>query len=191
MHELPFSSISSLVPVLAETLASYQDLPMAFFGHSMGGIIAFELARYLRREGNRGVAHLFVSASRAPQVKFDEPPTFDLPDPEFVEELRTLNGTPKEVLEHPELLELMIPLLRADFALCETYHYYPEPPLSCPITVLGGLRDHAITREELEAWREQTTASFRLRMLPGDHFFIRTAQALLFQLLAQDLARLI
>jgi len=191
MHEPPFSSISSLIPVLAQVLAQYRDMPMAFFGHSMGGIIAFELARYLRREHDRSVAHLFVSGSRAPQVQFDEPSTFDLPDPEFVEELRALNGTPQEVLEYPELLELMIPLLRADFALCETYQYYPERPLDCPITVLGGLRDRAMTREDLEAWREQTTASFSLRMLPGDHFFIRTAQPLLSQVLAQDLARLI
>ena len=187
MHEPPFTAISTLVTALAQALASYVDIPMAFFGHSMGGIIAFELARYLRRKRNLGVVHLFVSGSRAPQVEIEEPRTYDLPKPEFLETLRTLNGTPKEVLDHPELLELMMPLLRADFAVCETYDYSPEPPLDCPITAFGGMKDSEVTREHLEAWRDQTTSSFSLRMLPGDHFFINTEQAMLLKLLSQEL----
>ncbi|MFY9555864.1 MAG: thioesterase II family protein [Blastocatellia bacterium] len=191
IHEPPFTRISDLVPMLAQAIIGYEDIPMALFGHSMGAVVAFELARYLRRERNVNVVHLFASGRRAPQVALDEPMTHDLPEPEFLETLRTLNGTPKEVFEHPELLDLMIPVLRADFAVCQTYSYSVEPPLDCPITAFGGLKDGEVTREQLDAWRKQTTASFCLRMLPGDHFFINLAQPVLFELMSQDLARFI
>ena len=191
IQEPPLRRISDLVPMIAQAIIGYEDLPMAFFGHSMGAIIAFELARYLRKTRNVNLVHLFVSGRRAPQVPLDEPMTHNLPEPEFIETLRTLNGTPKEVFEHPELLELMIPVLRADFAVCQTYDYTHEPPLDCPITAFGGLKDGEVTREQLEAWRKQTTASFSLRMLPGDHFFINSAQPLFFELISRDLARFI
>ena len=190
IHEPPFTRISALVPMMAQAIIGYEDIPMAFFGHSMGALIAFELARYLRKKRNVNLAHLFVSGRRAPQIPLNEPATHDLPEPEFVETLRTLNGTPNEVFENPELLELMIPVLRADFAVCETYDYAHEPPLDCPITAFGGLNDE-VTREQLEAWRKQTAASFSLRMLPGDHFFIDSAQPLLFELMSRDLVRYI
>lgn len=86
-----------------------------------------------------------------------------------------------------ELMRLLLPILRADFAVTETYAYTPEPPLACPITVLGDLQDHEVSRDRLEAWREQTTGAFSLRMLPGDHFFLHSAQPLLLQVLAQEL----
>lgn len=191
IHEPPLTRISDLVPMLAQALIGYEDIPMVFFGHSMGAIIAFELARYLRKKRNVNVVHLFVSGRRAPQIALDEPVTYNLPEPEFLETLRTLNGTPNEVFENPELLELMIPVLRADFAVCQTYDYAHEPPLDCPITAFGGLKDDEVTREQLEAWREQTAASFSLWMLPGDHFFIDSAQPLLFELMSKDLARYI
>jgi surfactin synthase thioesterase subunit len=191
IHEPPSTKISALIPMIAQAIIGYEDIPMIFFGHSMGAIIAFELARYLRKRRNVNVVHLFVSGRRAPQIALEEPVTHNLPEPEFLETLRTLNGTPNEVFEHPELLELMIPLLRADFAVCQTYEYVHEPPLDCPITAFGGLKDADVTREQLEAWRKQTAASFSLRMLPGDHFFIKSAQPLLFELMSQDLARFI
>ena len=189
IHEPPLTKISALVPMIAQAIIGYEDIPMVFFGHSMGAIIAFELARYLRKNRNVNVVHLFVSGRRAPQIALVEPMTHNLPEPEFLETLRTLNGTPTEVFENPELLELMIPVLRADFAVCQTYDYAHEPPLDCPITAFGGLKDGEVTREQLEAWRKQTTASFSLWMLPGDHFFINSAQPLLFELMSKDLAR--
>lgn len=191
IHEPPSTRISALVPMIAQAIIGYEDIPMVFFGHSMGAIIAFELARYLRKTRNVNMVHLFVSGRRAPQIPLDEPMTHNLPEPEFLETLRTLNGTPKEVFENPELLELMIPVLRADFAVCQTYDYVQEPPLDCPITAFGGLKDDEVTREQLEPWRKQTAASFSLRMLPGDHFFINSAQPLLLELMSRDLARLI
>lgn len=103
------------------------------------------------------------------------------------EELRHLNGTPKAVLENDELMQLFVPILRADFAVLETYHYTPEPPLNCSISVFGGLLDSEVSCDELQAWQEQTTASYSLNMFPGDHFFINSAQSLLLESLVTHL----
>ena len=101
-----------------------------------------------------------------------------------------LNGTPREVLENPELRQLLLPLLRADFAVCQTYEYDPGPPLACPITALGGIGDR-VRREDLEGWREQTLSRFMLRMFPGDHFFLNSSssQATLLEVIARELQR--
>lgn len=191
LHEPLFVRLRPLVEELARVLLPHlQAKPFAFFGHSMGALISFELSRLLQREHGLRPSHLFVSGRRAPQLADDEPPIFNLPEQEFLEELRELNGTPKEVLEHPELMALVLPLLRADFAICQTYDYTAGPPLGCPITAFGGLQDDEAGREELEPWREQTTAAFSLRMLPGDHFFLHTAQKPLLQTVAQQLVAL-
>lgn len=190
LSETPFTDVQAMVRAAAEALRPYMDMPFAFFGHSMGAMISFELARELRREHRVMPRQLFLSARRAPQVKNREKITYNLPDAEFIDDLRTLEGTPKEVLEQPELMQLMMPLLRADFAVCDTYEYVEEPPLDCPISVFGGLQDSGVTREHLQAWREQTTGAFSLRMVPGDHFFLNAAPAVLFQGLSQDLREL-
>jgi medium-chain acyl-[acyl-carrier-protein] hydrolase len=117
----------------------------------MGAIIGFELARYLRRQFLPRPLHLFASGRGAPQIREAGPFDYDLPEPEFIQKLRGLNGTPKEVLDHPELMQLMIPLLRADFALIQTYVYSPESSLNCPITVFGGTRDFEVSQAQLEA----------------------------------------
>jgi medium-chain acyl-[acyl-carrier-protein] hydrolase len=116
-----------------------------------------------------------------------------LPEAELRSELLRLNGTPREVLEHPELMELMLPLLRADFSVVETYVYRPGVPLECPLTAFGGLRDSEVSRAQLEAWREQTASEFVLRMLPGDHFFLNDPQSqpLLLSAIAKDLHQLL
>jgi medium-chain acyl-[acyl-carrier-protein] hydrolase len=189
MMEQPFNSLRPLIESLADALFPYLEMPFAFFGHSMGAIIEFELARYLRQRRLPQPLHLFASGRTAPQIPEEGPSDYDLPEPEFIEKVRGLNGTPKEVLEHPELMKLMIPLLRADFAMIQTYAYSPEPPLDCPITALGGTQDEEISREHLEAWSTQTRDSFMLRMLPGDHFFINTQQSLLLPLLADQLSQ--
>lgn len=160
------------VEALAAGLAPACDRPFAFFGHSMGALLSFELARHLRRQGKPGPIHLFVSGHGAPHLPDRNPPLHQLPDDQFVAKLRELNGTPEEVLRHAELLQLLTPILRADFAVCETYVYQPEPPLDCPISAYGGLGDGYVNREELAAWQEQTTGRFSLRMFPGDHFYL-------------------
>lgn len=190
LTEPPYTSMSALVEALAQALPAHTEKPYAFFGHSMGAIIAFELARACRRRGLPLPRALFVSGRRAPQLPERDPITYNLPEPELIAELRRLGGTPQEVLEHPELMRLMLPLLRADFEVIETYRYEPEPPLDCSLTAFGGLEDAEVTPPELDAWGAQTTRAFTRRLLPGDHFFLHTARPTLLAALAQDLNRL-
>lgn len=190
IHEPAYTQIAPLVTSLAASLDGLLDRPFALFGHSMGALVSFELARTLRRQGKSGPSQIFVSGSSAPQIPDPNPPVFALPEPEFIAELRRLNGTPAEVLEHPELMQLVLPLLRADFEACQTYEYSPEAPLACPITAFGGLQDPDMTREDIDAWRTQTTGRFTLRMLPGDHFFIQAHEAVVIGAVARELLQL-
>lgn len=186
--EAPFSGMPSLIESLSQALLPYLDMPYALFGHSMGSLIGFELVRHLRRAGHASFpAHLFVAGHRAPQIPDPDPPSYALPTPEFLVELRRLNRTPEAVLQNEELLHLLLPLLRADFALCETYLYQREKPLPCPITALGGLQDKDVSREMITSWREQTCDQFKVRFFVGDHFFLEKEQGALLATLMQDL----
>lgn len=168
MHDL----VAALLPVMAERLGR----SFALFGHSMGGAIAFEAARRLRREHGVEPRHLFISGRRAPHLGHTRRPIYNLPEPEFKRELRRLNGMPAELFDEPEIMELLLPLLRADVTLSQTYGCEARPSLTCPLTVYGGLLDTQDDRAGLEAWREHTSGAFNLRMFDGDHFFINTAQ---------------
>jgi medium-chain acyl-[acyl-carrier-protein] hydrolase len=191
LHEPAYTSLPPLVEAIAEGLAPHlRDKPFAFFGHSMGALVGFELARLLRGRGEPSPAHLFVSGSRAPHLPTPRPHIYALPEAELIEELRRLGGTPREVLEHPELMQLMLPIIRADFSVCQTYAHREGPPLDCPVTAFGGLQDEDIEREHVAAWRRQTTSTFSARMLPGDHFFLHTAQPQLLTAVAGELYRL-
>jgi medium-chain acyl-[acyl-carrier-protein] hydrolase len=187
LREPAFRHMPTLVEVLAEALLPLFDRPFAFFGHSMGASIGFELARRLRRVRAPEPVHLFVSGRRAAQIPMTDPPSYQLPEPVFIEELRRLNGTPQEVLEHPEMMQLLLPVLRADFELIQTYTYEPGPPLACPISAFGGLQDFDASRDLLAPWREQTTGAFSLQLLPGDHFFLHTSRHHLLQLISREL----
>jgi medium-chain acyl-[acyl-carrier-protein] hydrolase len=189
LTEPAFKSVRPLVVALADALAAHLDRPFAFFGHSMGAKVAFELARHLA--ATRGVepAHLFVSGCKGPRIPRGGRPIYGLPEAEFIEELRRLNGTPPEVLEHPELMRLMLPLLRADFELVETYEYLPGRLLNCPVSAYGGLEDFEVPGEQLGEWRAETTGAFNQRMFPGDHFYLHAAREQLVQMLSLDLLR--
>jgi len=187
LMEPPFTRLSPLIQALAQALFPLLDKPFAFFGHSLGALVSFELARQLRRQYAVQPVRLFISADRAPQIPNRDPPIHSLSEGEFLVELRRLNGTPREVLEDEELRQIMLPLLRADFAVYETYGYSTEPPLNCPISAFGGSQDHRVSRSDLEAWRDQTSVSFSLRMFPGDHFFLNTTQPPLLGALSQEL----
>jgi medium-chain acyl-[acyl-carrier-protein] hydrolase len=173
LKEQTFTQIIPLVKAIADRTGPEIDVPYALYGHSMGAVIAFELAHELFRRRCAPPQHLFVSGRRAPQCPRTEPTTFNLPHDEFIAELRKLNGTPREVLENPELIELFMDLLRADFEMVETYQYHPTERLSCPITVYGGLQDKEVPAESCHAWKEQTSASCKVKMVNGNHFFIR------------------
>ncbi|NEQ78702.1 MAG: thioesterase, partial [Okeania sp. SIO2C9] len=114
-------------------------------------------------------------------------PLHALPEAEFLKELRRYNGTPQEILNNAELMELLLPTLRADFAVLETYAYAPEAPLDSPITAFGGWQDWKASADDLEAWREQTKAAFSVEMFPGDHFFLHSSESLLLNSVNQKL----
>lgn len=177
MAEKAFTRIKSLVSALASAIGPEIQVPYALYGHSMGGVISFELARELVRTRGTGPEHLFVSGRRAPQWPNTEPPTYHLPHDQFIAELKRLKGTPEEVLDHPELMELFLGLLRADFEMVDTYDFERGELLSCPITVYCGLSDEHVPAESCRAWNEQTSGVCRTRMLQGDHFFVRNPKS--------------
>jgi surfactin synthase thioesterase subunit len=131
-----------------------------------------------------------VGGCRAPKTPAAQPPVHALPRETFIAKLRRLQGTPEEVLQDAELMDMVLPTLRADFALCETYVYAQQPPLDCAISAFGGLRDAYVSYAELLGWREQTCDAFTLRMFPGDHFFLHPLRTPLLQAIADDLTRL-
>lgn len=191
LREPLYNHLIPLVKAIAEALIGHVDRPFALFGHSLGAMISFELARYLRDKYAIQPAQLFVSGRRAPQIPQIEPLTYNLPDDEFLCELRRLNGTPEEVLTQPELMELMLPILRSDFSLCQTYAYSAGAPLNCPIAAFGGIDDIETNDGQLEAWREQTTGFFSTQVFPGGHFFIHQMRPQLLQSLSDRLSQLI
>ena len=190
-REPAFDRMQALVDAVATAIEPFLDRPLALFGHSVGGLASFELAHRLADQFGFNVSHLFVSGARAPQLPRNRHNIHDLLEDEFLTELKTLNGTPPEILENPELMRMISATLRADFAIAETYRCSHAQPLSCPITVFGGLDDTLVAREDLEAWRIHTTGSFDLWQLPGDHFFINTSDSLILRILSRELTRLI
>lgn len=188
MRELAYTRMDSLIHALVEALAPYLSLPYAFFGHSMGALISFELARALRQKKYREPVHLFVSGHRAPQLPARGVESHRLSDAQFLERLHDLKGTPQKIIAHPELMQLFLPLLRADFELCETYRWRQETPLACPLSAYGGTLDEEVPQESILAWREHTSRSFQMRFFPGGHFFIQKEQPAVLLALAQELS---
>ena len=182
--------MASLSRIVAQELLPYLDKPFVFFGHSLGALLCFETARSLRRENRRQPEHLFVSASEAPHRRSLGEMFSSLPTNALVNKLREFNGTPVEALQSDELLDLMLPTIRADFELWDTYEYYPESSLECPMTIYGGLEDQEIEAERLAAWSEMTVGACEIRMFPGGHFYLNDPQSIFLQTFAGDLLRL-
>jgi medium-chain acyl-[acyl-carrier-protein] hydrolase len=176
LREPPLTNMTRLIEGLTGAFSHWLDKPVAFFGHSMGGVISFELAHALRAEGKPTPVHLFLSGCRPPGLPALRDLKYSLPDPQFIDELRRLGGTPPEVLGNAELLSLVLPTLRADFELMERHNSIHTAPLDCGITAMGGLDDPEVTSDDLAHWAEATTANFSIDMYPGDHFFIRSAE---------------
>jgi surfactin synthase thioesterase subunit len=185
--EPPYAELRPLVRAASEALAAATEKPFALFGHSMGALIAFELARELRKQHGIQPVHLFISAKCSPRQSPEDPAVGQLSDPVLVEILERYEGTPRELLNDAELMRLMLPVIRADMALCNSYVYEPGPPLECPITVFGGLEDHVSSRACLESWQSYTKGPFTLRMLPGGHFFINSWAVPVFEVIRQEL----
>ncbi len=181
-------SMDELVTQLLAVLRPLTDLPFGFFGHSLGALVAFELCRRLQCERGAQPSHLFVSGMAPPHLPQLGPVLHALDDAAFVYALRTLEGTPEEVLASTELLHLLLPVLRADFRLAETYTPQPEPRLAVPITAFGGLDDDGLSPQALDAWRELTTSRCVARLLPGRHFFIHEYEHLMAASILRSLA---
>lgn len=179
--------IDILVEALSDEIRPYLNGRFAFFGHSMGALVSFELARALRAKDGVEPIALYVAAQIAPQLPNDGPLLHKLSDVELRAELRRRGGTPQEVLANDDFMALLLPTLRADFEVCETYAYSKDAPLSCPIIAYGGADDPQVREDDLKAWAELTTGAFALAILPGGHFFIDDNRQALFAALDSSL----
>jgi medium-chain acyl-[acyl-carrier-protein] hydrolase len=189
LRDRPLIRIEDVVQDAAAAIHAYLDIPFAFFGHSMGALICFELARHLRSEYGVAPVHLFISARRAPQFPDRRPLLRPLRDDQFVAEMRRrYNGIPREVLADAELMKLLLQVLRADVEMLETYVYVPGAPLECPITAFGGREDTEAGIVELEGWREHTNGRFKTKLFPGNHFFVQSAQREVLETISHNLS---
>ncbi|MGA9717193.1 MAG: alpha/beta fold hydrolase [Acidobacteriaceae bacterium] len=171
-REGSLTGISYLVGEIAAHVAEIVDRPFALYGHSLGGLVAFELARLLRRLGSPAPEHLFVGASRPPHLGPVLPTIHELPDSEFVDVLQTrYGGIPTAIYQDRELLNLFMVPMRADFTAYELYRLLPEAPIGVPITAFAATEDQAATPSTMQEWARHTAAQFDLKILPGGHFF--------------------
>lgn len=173
--EAAYTDLDALLTDLAKQIEPLTDIPYALFGHSMGAQVAFELVRKFQEKNVHLPSCLIVSGRRAPQLKKQVKPIYTLPENEFREEIRRLNGTPTEALNNPELMDIVSPILRADFQLIETWEYQPSEPLDVPLLALGGIKDSQVSLDDLEDWKNVTNGPFCLELFSGDHFFINQA----------------
>ena len=171
-REQPYRDVRALVADLVGHLADLFRQPYALFGHSMGALVAFETAREALRRDLPGPVGLIVSGRGSPRSTDRLPPLHNRSDEGFAAALRELGGTPESVLRDPDLRSLLFPLLRADFALNETYRPAPGPSLDCPITVLGGTRDVRVPVADLAGWADHTSGPVRTHLIGAGHFFV-------------------
>jgi medium-chain acyl-[acyl-carrier-protein] hydrolase len=185
--EPSFRSMPALVTALADGLEGWLDRPFAFYGHSMGALIAFELAHELRARGQAAPVALLLGAGPAPTIP-RRLAVADWTDAELIAAVRRISDQP-EMLDHPELAQLALPMIRNDLTVCVSYAYQVRPKLACPITVFGGVDDE-IGGAELDAWQAETTGPFDVEMMQGGHFFLRTCCDALCEGLARRLGAL-
>jgi medium-chain acyl-[acyl-carrier-protein] hydrolase len=188
LRERPYRRMAHLIPALLEAIRPRLDVPYGIFGHSLGAVVAFELARALRRAGSPLPASLVVSARPAPQLPRELPPLHPLPQTAFLQALERRYGIADPVLREPEMAALLYPPLQADMEILETWAYEAEPPLPVHLVACAGSRDPTVTPEGLEGWREQTSERFTLHLVNGDHFYPLSNPAPLFALLRDALS---
>ena len=187
-NEAPSTHFATLLARLGDGLRPEMEMPVALFGHSLGALLAFELARQMRQRSGAEPLHLFVSGHNAPHVPDDLEDVAGLDDDALVARLRDLGCTPEAVLQDRETMQLMLPILRADFAVYSSYAYRDGQPLGCPITVFHGLADPQTNRAGIEGWRRHTTGPCRVQPFPGDHFFAVAQEAIVVQTIRLQIA---
>jgi medium-chain acyl-[acyl-carrier-protein] hydrolase len=186
--EAPFRRMEPLISELADQITPQLCERYAFFGHSMGALVSFELLREIQRRKLHPPVLYFPAGRRAPQIPDDDPPIHHLPDHEFLSELLEHHDDRRALLmSNTALRTTLLPVMRADVELCETYHYRHSPPLNCTIFAFGGMHDSDVSEQDIKSWKEQTTATFRHFLFPGDHFFIETATANILQFMCRTL----
>jgi medium-chain acyl-[acyl-carrier-protein] hydrolase len=174
LSETPFLRLLQIIPILVELIAPFATEDYALCGHSLGGLVVFELTRAMRARGLRLPQALIVSGVRAPHHGPDRPLLHQLPQREFIAMVeRRYGAIPPEIRDHPEFLDLLLPVLRADLEVYETYRYVPAPPLDIPLLALGGDCDANVSREQINDWGAYTTGRFEADILPGGHFFLQ------------------
>jgi medium-chain acyl-[acyl-carrier-protein] hydrolase len=189
LREVPLHTMESLVSSVCDAMTELLDRPYALFGHSLGAKVAFETSRELRQRGLPEPVCFFAAASAGPAVPWTRPLLHSLGDLELLQEIqRRYGGVPQGILADRELWPFLVPALRADLTILETYRYAENPPLSCPITCFCGTGDAMTPESEAEEWRRQTSAKFRLHMLPGDHFFPLQERPRVLKQIATDLS---
>jgi medium-chain acyl-[acyl-carrier-protein] hydrolase len=171
----PIPSLTRLAARLADAIAPLMDAPAVFFGHSNGALMSYALTLELSRRGLPSPQRILLSAKRPPHLDC-RAPVHALPTPQFVERLRTLNGTPPEILSNPDLLELFLPALRADFAISETYRHEPCAPLACRAALIGSEDDADVSLSQLREWDRYFVDELPLHVIEGDHFFVHSAR---------------
>ncbi|WP_433789715.1 thioesterase II family protein [Actinoplanes sp. CA-252034] len=184
--ERPLTSIAELADQSYTALRPLMDRPLAFFGHSMGATLAFEVAVRMKRELGSGPVTLFASGRRAPSRHRTET-VHQLDDDGIVAELKTLSGTDTRILGDLELLRMIMPAIRGDYIAAETYRYEPGPALDCPIVALTGDADPKVSLDEAQAWADHTTGGFELRVFGGGHFFLAQHQRAVINLISDQL----
>lgn len=187
--EPPVDDVVELARRVAPVFADGDRRPLVFFGHSMGAVVAFEVARELAARGLPGPAHLFASGRRAP-TRYRDERVHERDDDGVIAEVEALGGTDARVLRDPELRQMVLPALRADYRAVETYRCPPGPPLTCPVTALTGDADPQTTLDEAAAWREATDGEFALEVFPGGHFFLAERQPEVVRAVARTLTAL-
>jgi medium-chain acyl-[acyl-carrier-protein] hydrolase len=188
LRDIPIARIEALIETAAPVFEAMLDRPYALFGHSMGALIAFEMARAFRQRGWRMPTRLYVSGRRAPHLPGDDLVDAAAPDAQFIDDVRALAGTPPQVLGSAELMNLVLPALRADFQLVGSYRYLPGEALACPITVLGGCDDRESSPGYLEGWAQHTLGPTEVIMYDGGHFFLQTSESAVLDLVRTSLA---
>ncbi|MFZ1289610.1 MAG: thioesterase domain-containing protein [Melioribacteraceae bacterium] len=188
------SDTNIVVNQIFEALKEFMDLPYIFFGHSMGALISYELAFTIESNLYPTPKKLYLSAHNAPNIKRNGKLMHQLNKDEFLSELIRMDGINKEILEHEELMELVLPIIRSDYQLCETYKFSERANLNIPFHVFGAQDDYDVQPDNLILWNDLTKADFKMDIFEGDHFYIIKQKDIFLQkfrqLLEMDLAKL-